>query len=35
MLNIAPASVQRSRVRLKKKLGLGREDDLYEFIRQL
>lgn len=35
LMNIAPASVQKSRVRLKKKLQLSREADLYSFIRNL
>ncbi len=30
--NINPSSVQRSRVRLKKKLGLSREDNLFEYL---
>ena len=33
LLNINPSSVQRSRVRLKKKLSLEKEDDLLGFIR--
>ncbi len=33
LINITPASVQKSRVRLKKKLELGREVDLFHFIR--
>ena len=32
LINIAPASVQKSRVRLKKKLHLGMEVDLFQFI---
>ncbi len=32
LLNITPASVQKSRVRLKKKLVLSKSDDLYHFI---
>jgi tetratricopeptide (TPR) repeat protein len=32
LMNIHPSSVQRARVRLKKKLNLGREQDLYEFL---
>ena len=35
LLNITPASVQRSRVRLKKKLSLSKEEPLLEFIRSL
>jgi DNA-binding CsgD family transcriptional regulator len=34
LLNINPTSVQKSRVRLKKKLNLGQEEDLYEFLLQ-
>jgi tetratricopeptide (TPR) repeat protein/DNA-binding CsgD family transcriptional regulator len=33
--NISPASVRISKVRLKKKLGLSREQDLIQFIQQL
>lgn len=33
LINIAPASVQKSRVRLKKKLKLSKETDLFHFIR--
>jgi tetratricopeptide (TPR) repeat protein len=32
LLNITPSSVQRSRVRLKKKLGLTQEEALYDYI---
>jgi tetratricopeptide (TPR) repeat protein len=32
MLNVAPKSMQVARYRLKKKLALGAEDDLYDFI---
>lgn len=32
LLNINPTSVQKSRVRLKKKLNLGQDEDLYEFL---
>ena len=32
LLNITPSSVQKSRVRLKKKLGLGKEINLFDFI---
>ena len=32
LLNISPSSVQKSRVRLKKKLSLGPEEDLYDFV---
>jgi DNA-binding CsgD family transcriptional regulator len=32
LLNINPTSVQMARVRLKKKLDLGKEDDLYQFL---
>jgi tetratricopeptide (TPR) repeat protein/DNA-binding CsgD family transcriptional regulator len=32
LLNINPTSVQKSRVRLKKKLGLGKDDDLFDFL---
>ena len=35
LMNITPESVQKSRVRLKKKLSLEREDDLAEFVRAL
>ncbi|ASS49295.1 MAG: hypothetical protein CHH17_11250 [Candidatus Fluviicola riflensis] len=35
LLNIEPASVQKSRVRLKKKLALSREEDLIEFIKNI
>lgn len=35
LLNITPASVQRSRVRLKKKLSLEKNDHLVAFIRDL
>jgi tetratricopeptide (TPR) repeat protein len=35
LLNIAPESVQKSRVRLKKKLGLDKETDLIVFIKNL
>ena len=35
LLNIEPASVQKSRVRLKKKLALSREEDLIEFIKSI
>lgn len=33
LLNITPASVQKSRVRLKKKLNLTKDDDLFDFIK--
>ncbi|MBI3136143.1 MAG: tetratricopeptide repeat protein [Bacteroidetes bacterium] len=33
LLNIEPSSVQKSRMRLKKKLGLTREQDLQDFIK--
>ena len=33
LFNITPASVQKSRVRLKKKLNLSKSDDLYHFIK--
>ncbi len=33
LFNISPSSVQKSRVRLKKKLNLSKEDDLYDFIK--
>jgi tetratricopeptide (TPR) repeat protein len=32
LMNINPTSVQRSRVRLKKKLKLGQEEDLFDFL---
>jgi tetratricopeptide (TPR) repeat protein/DNA-binding CsgD family transcriptional regulator len=32
LLNINPTSVQKSRVRLKKKLGLGKDEDLFDFL---
>lgn len=32
LLNINPTSVQKSRVRLKKKLGLGKDKDLFDFL---
>ena len=32
LMNISPASVQKARVRLKKKLELSQDDDLFEFI---
>lgn len=35
LLNITPESVQKSRGRLKKKLGLSREDDLFDFVRTI
>jgi len=34
LLNINPTSVQKSRVRLKKKLNLGQDEDLYKFLSQ-
>ncbi|MBI3238037.1 MAG: tetratricopeptide repeat protein [Flavobacteriia bacterium] len=35
LLNLEPASVQKSRVRLKKKLALSRDEDLIEFIKKI
>ncbi|MCI5058577.1 MAG: hypothetical protein MRY83_20870 [Flavobacteriales bacterium] len=35
MLNINPTSVQKSRYRIKKKLGLGKEHDLIAYIQEL
>jgi tetratricopeptide (TPR) repeat protein/DNA-binding CsgD family transcriptional regulator len=35
LLNIAPSSVQRARVRLKKKLELGRDSDLMTYIQSI
>jgi DNA-binding HTH domain-containing proteins len=35
LLNISPENVKKSRYRLKKKLGLGKEDNLYDFLRNL
>lgn len=35
LLNITPESVQKSRGRLKKKLGLSREDDLFDFVKTI
>lgn len=35
IMNISPKSVQMIRYRLKKKMNLGKDDDLYEFIRGL
>jgi tetratricopeptide (TPR) repeat protein len=32
LMNISPTSVQKSRVRLKKKLGLTQNDDLFDFL---
>jgi DNA-binding CsgD family transcriptional regulator len=35
IFNIKPPSIQKARVRLKKKLGLLQEDDLFQFIHDL
>ena len=35
LLNVEPKSVRMNKYRLKQKLGLGKEDDLEEFIRNL
>ena len=35
LMNISSSSVQMARYRLKKKLGLGKEDDIYNFIHSL
>lgn len=35
MLNVMPDSVTKSKYRLKKKLGLGKEEDLTQFLNSL
>ncbi|MCF8234706.1 MAG: hypothetical protein K9G67_09165 [Bacteroidales bacterium] len=35
LLNVQDTSIQRSRVRLKKKMGLGEEDSLIRFIHNI